>query len=154
MNKLLLLLLFLTLIPFIAATDKISSFLILDTSEETQNNKSTRITAHLQTNNGTPIEKELITFFINGKIFTNKITDNNGLSSIQIQITEKTEIFVKFDGSEIYQESISEVIILESSNKNETDSIEIIPNRLFLFIAVITLGISGSVILYIISRKK
>ena len=154
MKKLALLIIFLWFIPFIVATDRISSFLILDISEETQNNKSTRITAHLQTNDGMPIKKELITFFINDKIFTNKLTDNNGLASIQIQITEKTEIFVKFDGSETYHESISELIILDSSNKNETDSIETIPNRLFLFISVITLGIAGSVILYIISRKK
>ena len=69
-------------------------------------------------------------------------------------MTEKTEIFVKFDGSEIYHESISEVIILESSNNNEINSISEISNRLFLFIAVITLGMAGSVVLYIISRKK
>ena len=84
----------------------------------------------------------------------NKFTDKNGLASIHIQITEKTEIFVKFDGSEIYHESISEVIILESSNNNEINSISEISNRLFLFIAVITLGMAGSVVLYIISRKK
>ena len=65
----------LLLIPFTSATDKISSFIILDISEETQNNKATQITAHLQTNNGLPIQKELITFFINDKIFTNKLTD-------------------------------------------------------------------------------
>ena len=144
----------LLLIPFASATDKISSFIILDVSKETQNNKATQITAHLQTNDGLPIQKELITIFINDKIFTNKFTDKNGLASIHIQITEKTEIFVKFDGSEIYHESISEVIILESSNNNEINSISEISNRLFLFIAVITLGMAGSVVLYIISRKK
>ena len=144
----------LLLIPFASATDKISSFIILDVSEETQNNKATQITAHLQTNDGLPIQKELITIFINDKIFTNKFTDKNGSASIHIQITEKTEIFVKFNGSEIYHESISEVIILESSNNNEINSISEISNRLFLFIAVITLGMAGSVVLYIISRKK
>ena len=144
----------LLLIPFASATDKISSFIILDVSKETQNNKATQITAHLQTNDGLPIQKELITIFINDKIFTNKFTDKNGSASIHIQITEKTEIFVKFDGSEIYHESISEVIILESSNNNEINSISEISNRLFLFIAVITLGMAGSVVLYIISRKK
>lgn len=144
----------LLLIPFTSATDKISSFIILDISEETQNNKAAQITAHLQTNDGLPIQKELITFFINDEIFTNKLTDRNGLASIQIQIAEKTEIFVKFDGSRIYHESISEVIILETANNNETKPIETIPNRLFLFIAVITLGMAGSIVLYIISRKK
>ena len=144
----------LLLIPFASATDKISSFIILDVSKETQNNKATQITAHLQTNDGLPIQKELITIFINDKIFTNKFTDKNGSASIHIQITEKTEIFVKFNGSKIYHESISEVIILESSNNNEINSISEISNRLFLFIAVITLGMAGSVVLYIISRKK
>ena len=152
--KTLALVVILLLIPFASATDKISSFIILDVSEETQNNKATQITAHLQTNDGLPIQKELITIFINDKIFTNKFTDKNGSASIHIQITEKTEIFVKFNGSEIYHESISEVIILESSNNNEINSISEISNRLFLFIAVITLGMAGSVVLYIISRKK
>ena len=152
--KTLALVVILLLIPFASATDKISSFIILDVSKETQNNKATQITAHLQTNDGLPIQKELITIFINDKIFTNKFTDKNGSASIHIQITEKTEIFVKFNGSEIYHESISEVIILESSNNNEINSISEISNRLFLFIAVITLGMAGSVVLYIISRKK
>ena len=70
----------LLLIPFTSATDKISSFIILDISEETQNNKATQITTHLQTNNGLPIQKELITFFINDKIFTATIDEDNSLS--------------------------------------------------------------------------
>ena len=120
----------LLLIPFTSATDKISSFIILDISEETQNNKATQITAHLQTNNGLPIQKELITFFINDKIFTNKLTDKNGLASIQIQIAEKTEIFVKnleLDetlGQLLVAEGFSTIEEIDQSSESEISNID------------------------------
>ena len=108
--------------------------------------------ASLRNSNGQPVSNQLLIFYVNNQIFASNITNDNGDSSIQFQALEEVyEIQVRFDGSESYKESESEIIIVQKIDENNNVE-QNIPNELLVVISLLTLGIAGSGILYYLTK--
>lgn len=142
-------------LPLIQATDKESTFIIISVSDENvQNNNLIEITAKLQNSKGEQIEKQILTFFVNNKIFANRLTNNNGLAQIQFQAKEDIyKVQVEFEGSDFYQESKSEIIIIETIKENNVETEEL-PIEIIVMISILTLGIAGTGILYYLNKNS
>ena len=157
--KLIYILLVLLTIPLVAGTEKEETSITI-IKEDTQNNNMVRVSAILRGEDGRQINNEIITFYVvdNWELnpdesikVANRITDENGSSYIELQYKDnKYSVQVRFDGSNEYKESESEVIIIEKENI-ETEKL---PNQIFILISILTLGVAGSLILYVLSKNK
>jgi hypothetical protein len=68
-------------------------------------------------------------------------------------LEEIYKVQVKFDGSQIYRETESEIIIVQKTE--EDNNIEQkISNELLIVISVLTLGIAGTGILYYLNKNS
>ena len=148
--KLIYILLVVLTIPWVAGTEKEETSITI-LKEDTQNNNMVRVSAILRGEDGRQINNEIITFYIDNVIFANRITDENGSSYIELQYKDDEYLIqVRFDGSNEYKESESEIIIIEKENI-ETEKL---PNQIFILISILTLGVAGSLILYVLSKNK
>ena len=148
--KLIYILLVVLTIPWVAGTEKEETSITI-LKEDTQNNNMVRVSAILRGEDGRQINNEIITFYIDNVIFANRITDENGSSYIELQYKDDEYLIqVRFDGSNEYKESESEIIIIEKENI-ETEKL---PNQIFILISILTLGVVGSLILYVLSKNK
>ena len=140
------------LMPNIDATSKeVTSISVIVSDNKLQNN-IVDISANLQNNNARPISGQILVFYINGRIFANGITDETGVSNIQFQALEELyNVQIKFEGSEFHHESVSETVIVEKTQQENTVE-QNIPSELLVLIAVLTLGIVGSGILYYLNK--
>lgn len=148
--KLIYVLLVLIAIPWVAGTEKEETSITV-LKEDTQNNNLLRVSAILRGEDGRQINNEIITFYIDNVIFANRITDENGSSYIELQYKDDEYLIqVRFDGSNEYKKSESEIIIIEK----EDIETEELPNQIFILISILTLGVVGSLILYVLSKNK
>ena len=140
------------LIPGIDATSKEITAISISVSDNNLQNNIVDISANLQNNNAQPISGQILVFYINDKIFANGITDETGTSNIQFQALEELyQVQIIFEGSELHHESVSEVVIIEKANQENTME-QNIPNEFLIVLAVLTLGIVGSGILYYLNK--
>ncbi len=153
MYKLVILLL-LIISPNVEATNKEDTMIELSVVNNKMQNNIVDVSANLFNTNGKPVNNQILIFYINDKIFTNKITDDKGYSSIQFQALEEVyKVQVKFDGSQTYRETESEIIIVQKTKENN-DIGQKIPNELLIVISVLTLGIAGTGILYYLNKNS
>lgn len=144
--------LLLLLFPSIDATDKESTIIKISASDNNIQTNTVEVYASLRNSNGQPVSNQLLIFYVNNQIFASNITNDNGDSSIQFQALEEVyEIQVRFDGSESYKESESEIIIIQKIDENNNVE-QNIPNELLVVISLLTLGIAGSGILYYLTK--
>ena len=114
--------LLLLLFPSIDATDKESTIIKISASDNNIQTNTVEVYASLRNSNGQPVSNQLLIFYVNNQIFASNITNDNGDSSIQFQALEEVyEIQVRFDGSESYKESESEIIIVQKIDENNFD---------------------------------
>jgi len=140
------------LIPGIDATSKEFTSISISVSDNNLQNNIVEISANLQNNNAQPISGQVLVFYINDRIFANGITDETGSSNIQFQALEELyKVQIIFEGSELHHESVSETVIVEKTNQENTMEQDI-PSELLIVIAVLTLGIVGSGILYYLNK--
>ena len=140
------------LIPGIDATSKEITSISISVSDNNLQNNIVDVSANLQSNNAQPISGQILVFYINDRIFANGITDETGSSNIQFQALEELyKVQIIFEGSELHHESVSETIIVEKTNQENTME-QNIPSELLIVIAVLTLGIVGSGILYYLNK--
>ena len=66
---------------------------------------------------------------------------------------EVYKVQVKFDGSQTYRETESEIIIVQKTEENNNIG-QKIPNELLIVISVLTLGITGTGILYYLNKNS
>ena len=64
---------------------------------------------------------------------------------------ELYKVQIIFEGSELHHESVSEIVIVEKTNQ-ENNMEQDIPSELLIVLAIITLGIVGSGILYYLNK--
>ena len=153
MHKLVILLL-LIISPNVEATNKEDTMIELSVVNNKMQNNIVDVSANLFNANGKPVNNQILIFYINDRIFTNKITDDKGYSSIQFQALEEVyKVQVKFDGSQTYRETESEIIIVQKIKENN-DIGQKIPNELLIVISVLTLGIAGTGILYYLNKNS
>ena len=142
----------LILMPNIEATNKEFTSISISVSDNNLQNNIVDISGNLQNNNAQPISGQILVFYINDQIFANGITDETGSSNIQFQALEELyKVQIIFEGSELHHESVSETIIVEKTNQENTME-QNIPSELLIVIAVLTLGIVGSGILYYLNK--
>ncbi|MBH58845.1 MAG: hypothetical protein CMO19_00290 [Thaumarchaeota archaeon] len=142
----------LILLPGIDATSKEITSISVKVSNTNSQNNVVEISANLQNNNAEPISEQVLVFYINDQIFASKITNEIGSSNIQFQaLDELYKVEIKFEGSEIYHESISEIVIIEKTNQENTSE-QNIPSELLIIVSILTLGIVGSGILYYLNK--
>ena len=140
------------LIPGIDATSKEITAISISVSDNNLQNNIVDVSANLQSNNAQPISGQILVFYINDRIFANGITDETGSSNIQFQALEELyKVQIIFEGSELHHESVSETIIVEKTNQENTME-QNIPSELLIVLAIITLGIVGSGILYYLNK--
>ena len=140
------------LIPGIDATSKEITSISISVSDNNLQNNIVDVSANLQSNNAQPISGQILVFYINDRIFANRITDETGSSNIQFQALEELyKVQIIFEGSELHHESVSEIIIVEKTNQENTMEQDI-PIEFLIVLAVITLGIVGSGILYYLNK--
>jgi len=140
------------LIPGIDATSKEVTSISISVSDNNLQNNIVEISANLQNNNAQPISGQILVFYINDRIFANGITDETGSSNIQFQALEELyKVQIIFEGSELHHESVSEIVIVEKRNQ-EDEMGQDIPSELLIVLAVLTLGIVGSGILYYLNK--
>ena len=140
------------LIPGIDATSKEVTSISISVSDNNLQNNIVEISANLQNNNAQPISGQSLGFYINDRIFANRITDETGSSNIQFQALEELyKVQIIFEGSELHHESVSERVIVEKRNQ-EDEMGQDIPSELLIVLAVLTLGIVGSGILYYLNK--
>ena len=157
--KLIYILFILIIIPWVAGTEKEETSITI-LKEDTQNNNMVRVSAILRGEDGRQINNEIIIFYVvdNWELnpdksikVANRITDENGSSYIELQYKDnKYSVQGRFDGNNEYKESESEIIIIEKENI-ETEEL---PNQIFILISILTLGVVGSLILYVLSKNK
>ena len=142
----------LILMPNIEETNKEFTSISISVSDNNLQNNIVDISGNLQNNNAQPISGQILVFYINDQIFANGITDETGSSNIQFQALEELyKVQIIFEGSELHHESVSETIIVEKTNQENTME-QNIPSELLIVIAVLTLGIVGSGILYYLNK--
>ena len=140
------------LIPGIDATSKEITSISISVSDNNLQNNIVEISANLQNNNAQAISGQVLVFYINDRIFANGITDETGSSNIQFQALEELyKVQIIFEGSELHHESVSEIVIVEKRNQ-EDEMGQDIPSELLIVLAVLTLGIVGSGILYYLNK--
>ena len=140
------------LIPGIDATSKEITSISISVSDNNLQNNIVEISANLQNNNAQAISGQILVFYINDRIFANGITDETGSSNIQFQALEELyKVQIIFEGSELHHESVSETVIVEKTNQENTMEQDI-PSELLIVLAVLTLGIVGSGILYYLNK--
>ncbi len=148
------LLLLLIISPNVEATNKEDTIIELSVVNNKMQNNIVDVSANLFNADGRPVDNQILVFYINDRIFTNKITDNKGYSNIQFQALEEVyKVQVKFDGSQTYRETESEIIIVQKTEENNNIG-QKIPNELLIVISVLTLGIAGTGILYYLNKNS
>jgi len=153
MHKLVILLL-LIISPNVEATNKEDTMIELSVVNNKMQNNIVDVSVNLFNADGKPVNNQILIFYINDRIFTNKITDDKGYSSIQFQALEEVyKVQVKFDGSQTYRETESEIIIVQKTKENN-DIGQKITNELLIVISVLTLGIAGTGILYYLNKNS
>ena len=153
MHKLVILLL-LIISPNVEATNKEDTMIELSVVNNKMQNNIVDVSVNLFNADGKPVNNQILIFYINDRIFTNKITDDKGYSSIQFQALEEVyKVQVKFDGSQTYRETESEIIIVQKTKENN-DIGKKISNELLIVISVLTLGIAGTGILYYLNKNS
>ena len=131
------------LIPGIDATSKEVTSISISVSDNNLQNNIVEISANLQNNNAQPISGQVLVFYINDRIFANRITDETWSSNIQFQALEELyKVQIIFEGSELHHESVSEIVIVEKTNQENTMEQDI-PSELLIVLAVLTIGIVG-----------
>ena len=140
------LLLLLIISPNVEATNKEDTIIELSVVNNKMQNNIVDVSANLFNADGRPVDNQILVFYINDRIFTNKITDNKGYSNIQFQALEEVyKVQVKFDGSQTY--------IVQKTEENNNIG-QKIPNELLIVISVLTLGIAGTGILYYLNKNS
>ena len=148
------LLLLLIISPNVEATNKEDIIIELSVVNNKMQDNIVDVSAKLFNADGRPVDNQILVFYINDRIFTNKITDNKGYSNIQFQALEEVyKVQVKFDGSQTYRETESEIIIVQKTKENN-DIEQKITNELLIVISVLTLGIAGTGILYYLNKNS
>ena len=148
------LLLLLIISPNVEATNKEYTIIELLVVNNKMQDNIVDVSAKLFNADGRPVDNQILVFYINDRIFTNKITDNKGYSNIQFQALEEVyKVQVKFDGSQTYRETESEIIIVQKTKENN-DIEQKITNELLIVISVLTLGIAGTGILYYLNKNS
>ena len=138
----------------VEATNKEDIIIELSVVNNKMQDNIVDVSANLFNADGRPVDNQILVFYINDRIFTNKITDDKGYSNIQFQALEEVyKVQVKFDGSQTYRETESEIIIVQKTE--EDNNIEQkISNELLIVISVLTLGIAGTGILYYLNKNS
>ena len=150
----LVLLLLLIISPNVEATNKEDTIIELSVVNNKMQDNIVDVSAKLFNADGRPVDNQILVFYINDRIFTNKITDNKGYSNIQFQALEEVyKVQVKFDGSQTYRETESEIIIVQKTEENNNIE-QKISNELLIVISVLTLGIAGTGILYYLNKNS
>ena len=148
------LLLILMISPNVEATNKEDTIIELSVVNNKMQDNIVDVSANLFNTDGRPVDNQILVFYINDRIFTNKITDNKGHSNIQFQALEEVyKVQVKFDGSQTYIKTESEIIIVQKTEESN-DIGQKISNELLIVISVLTLGIAGTGILYYLNKNS